>query len=194
GGFSVGGGHHSSDGILPFNNQYRNGTLSSAINLTGGARGDAKIAARYTAAEFHYPTDFAGQPVDSNSYRTQHRLTVGLDAGRNLTGNMQARLLAGSNDVSDLTDDIAVPFGSTTPQHSAFKSRDYRRNVEARLAFFVPSNATITIGGTYEKERETNATGSGDAGAPTPQTDALKASRYNAASYFEILCAPFYFF
>src|SRR5438105_6831230 len=29
GGFSVGGAHHSTDGILPFNNQYKNGTLSS---------------------------------------------------------------------------------------------------------------------------------------------------------------------
>jgi len=190
-GFSVGGAHHSTDGVLPFNNEYRNGTLSSSISLAHSSIGDARLSARYTAAEFHFPTDFNGQPVDSNSYRTQHRLTVGLDAGRNLTGNMQARLLAGSNDVSDLTDDIAVPFGSTTPQHSAFKSRDYRRNVEARLAFFVPSNATITIGGTYEKEHETNATGSGDVGAPTTQTDAFKASRYNAAYYSEILGAPF---
>ncbi|HYU52124.1 MAG TPA: TonB-dependent receptor plug domain-containing protein, partial [Gemmatimonadaceae bacterium] len=95
GAFSVGAGHHSSDGILPFNNQYRNGTLSTALTLARGAGGHAKIAARYTAAEFHYPTDFTGQPVDSNSYRVQHRLTVGLDASRNINANLQAKLLAG---------------------------------------------------------------------------------------------------
>src|SRR5882762_7641523 len=33
GGFSVGAAHHSTDGVLPFNNQYRNGTLSSALTL-----------------------------------------------------------------------------------------------------------------------------------------------------------------
>jgi len=113
-----------------------------------------------------------------------------LDAGRNLSANIQARVLAGSNDVSDLTEDIAVPFGSTTPQHSAFKSRDYRRNVEGRLAFFLPSNATVTLGGAYEKEHEKNATGSGKVGSPTTQTDAFSASRRNAAYYTEILGAP----
>ena len=190
GGFSLGGAHHSTDGILPFNNQYKNGTLSSSLSLAHSDVGDARLSARYTAAEFHYPTDFTGQPVDSNSYRTQHRLSVGLDAGRNLSANIQARVLAGSNDVSDLTEDIAMPFGSTTPQHSAFKSRDYRRDVEGRVAFFLPSNATVTLGGAYEKERENNATGSGDVGSPTTQTDAFSASRHSVAYYTEILGAP----
>jgi len=190
GAFSVGGAHHSTDGILPFNNEYKNGTLSSSVSLAHGALGDARLSARYTEAEFHYPTDFTGAPVDSNSYRTQHRLTVGLDAGRNLTDNVQARVLAGSNDVSDLTEDIATPFGSTTPQHSAFKSKDYRRNVEGRLAFFLPSKATVTVGGAYEKEHENSATGSGNVGRPTTQTDSFDASRHNVAYYTELLGAP----
>jgi vitamin B12 transporter len=187
GGFSVGAARHTTDGIIPFNNQYKNGTLSSALTLAQSPAGDARISARYTAAEFHYPTDFTGQPVDSNSYRTQHRLTVGLDAGRNLNANVQARLLAGSNDVSDLTEDIAVPFGSSTPEHSAFRSRGYRRNVEGRVAFFLPSDATITVGGTYERERENSSNGSGAVGGPTSQTDSFDATRHNVAYYSEVL-------
>ena len=187
GGFSVGAAHHSTAGIIPFNNEYQNGTLSTALTLAQGATGDARISARYTAAEFHYPTDFTGQPVDSNSYRVQHRLTVGLDAGRNINANVEARLLAGTNDVSDLTEDIAVPFGATAPQHSAFRSRGYRRNVEGRLAFSLPSDATITVGGTYEKEHENSSNGSGDVGAPTSQTDSFDASRHNIAYYSELL-------
>jgi vitamin B12 transporter len=187
GAFSLGAGHHSSDGILPFNNQYRNGTLSSALTLARGAGGEAKIAARYTAAEFHYPTDFTGQPVDSNSYRVQHRLTVGLDASRNINANIQARLLAGNNDVSDLSEDIAVPFGSSTPQHSAFRSRGYRRNIEGRLAFFLPSDATLSLGATFEKEHENSSNASGAVGAPTTETDSFDASRHNVAYYSELL-------
>ena len=187
GGFSVGAAHHSTDGIIPFNNEYQNGTLSTALTLAQGAAGDARISARYTAAEFHYPTDFTGQPVDSNSYRVQHRLTVGLDAGRNINANVQARLLAGTNDVSDLTEDIAVPFGATAPQHSASRSRGYRRNVEGRLAFSLPSDATVTVGGAYEKEHENSSNGSGDVGAPTSQTDYFDASRHNIAYYSELL-------
>src|SRR3984893_4648610 len=92
GGFSVGAAPHSPDGLIPFNHEYRNCTLSSALTLAQRASGDARVSARYTTAEFHFPTDFTGQPVDTNSYRVQHRLTVGLDAGRNLAPNVQARL------------------------------------------------------------------------------------------------------
>jgi len=187
GGFSIGGAHHSTDGIIPFNNQYRNGTLSTSLSLAQSPAGDARVAARYTTAEFHYPTDFTGQPVDSNSYRVQHRMTIGLDAGRNITPNVQARLLAGNNDVWDLTEDIAVPFGGTTQQHSASRSRGYRRNVEGRLAFSLPSSSTVTIGGTYEKEHENSSNASGDVGAPTNETDSFDASRHNIAYYSELL-------
>jgi vitamin B12 transporter len=187
GGFSLGAAQHSTDGILPFNNEYKNGTLSTALTFGEGVAGDAKISARYTAAEFHYPTDFAGQPVDSNSYRTQHRLTVGLDAGRNLTSSIQVRFLAGSNDVSDLTEDIAIPFGGTTPQHSAFRSRGFRRSAEGRIAFFLPTDATLTVGTTYEREHENSSNGSGPVGGPETQTDSFDASRHTFAYYSELL-------
>ncbi len=187
GAFSFGAASHSTDGILPFNNQYENGTLSSLIRLSQGVKGDATVAARYTAAEFHYPTDFAGQPVDSNAYRVQHRLTVSLDAGRNFGSGAQARFLAGSNDVSDLTEDIAVPFGGTSPQHSAFRSRGYRRSAEGRVTFFIPAGATLTAGAAYEMEHETSSNVTGDVGGPSTPTDSFDASRRNGAYYSELL-------
>jgi vitamin B12 transporter len=189
GGFTVAGAQHSSDGILPFNNEYRNGTLSSSINLAKSATGDAVVSARYTSAEFHYPTDFTGAPVDTNSYRVQHRLTVGLNAGRNLSPNVQARLLAGSNDVIDLTEDIATPFDAPAPQHSAFRSRGYRRSVEGRLAFFLPAQTTLTVGTAYERESEHSSNGAGDVGGPTTETDSFDANRYGIAYYTELLGA-----
>lgn len=185
--FAAGAGHHSTDGIIPFNNEYRNGTLSSAISLRPGATGDARLSARYTTAEFHYPTDFAGFPVDSNSYRVQHRLTVGLDAGRNLGPNAQARFLAGTNDVNDLSEDIAVPFGSTAPEHTAFRSRGYRRSVEGRIAFFLPAQTTVTLGSAFEREHENSSGSAGPVGGPMRQTGSFDASRHSVAYYSEIL-------
>jgi vitamin B12 transporter len=187
GGYSFGAAQHSTDGILPFNNEYRNGTLSSALTLANSPAGDAGVSARYTTAEFHYPTDFAGQPVDSNSYRVQHRLTVGLNAGRNLTPTIQARVLAGTNDVSDLTEDIAIPFGGTAPEHSASRSRGYRRSAEGRIAFFLPTDATITLGTAYEREHEHSSNESGAVGGPAVQTDSFDATRHNVAYYSELL-------
>jgi len=187
GGFSAGAAQRSTDGILPFNNEYRNGTLSTSLALGESATGDARISARYTAAEFHYPTDFTGMPVDSNSYRTQHRLTVGLDAGRNLASNVQVRFLAGSNDVSDLTEDIGIPFGGTTPEKSAFRSRGYRRSAESRVAFFLPTDATLTVGSVYEREHENSSNESGAVGGQATQTDSFDASRHTVAYYSELL-------
>jgi vitamin B12 transporter len=187
GAYSLGAAQHSTDGILSFNNKYRNGTLSSALTVVDGAAGDARISARYTAAEFHYPTDFTGQPVDSNSYRTQHRLTVGFNGGRNLTSNIQARILAGSNDVTDLTEDIAIPFDGPAPAHSASRSRGYRRSGEGRVAFFLPTDAALTVGLAYEQEHENSSNGTGPVGGPTVQTDAFDASRHNVAYYSELL-------
>ena len=184
---NFGAGSHSSDGILPFNNQYHNGTLSASLALPRSAVGDARISARYTAAEFHYPTDFTGAPVDTNSYRVQHRLTVGLDAARNLNANLQARILAGTNDVSDLSEDIAVPFGSTTPQHSASRSRGFRRNVEGRLAVFLPARSTLTLGAVYEREHENSGNGAGPVGGADSQTDSFDASRRDIGYYSELL-------
>jgi vitamin B12 transporter len=187
GAFSAGAAQHSTDGVIPFNNEYRNGTLSSSLGVGNAASGDARLSARYTTAEFHYPTDFTGAPVDTNSYRVQHRLTVGFDAGRALGANAQARLLAGNNDVSDLSEDIATPFNATSPQHSASLSRGYRRNVEGRVAFFLPAQSTLTIGAAYEREHEHSSNASGDVGAPTMETDSFDASRHNLAYYTELL-------
>jgi vitamin B12 transporter len=78
--YSVGGGTRRTDGVFSFNNQYYNGTLSALAGFNRSPGSDALLSARYTAAEFHYPTDFTGAPVDSNAYRLQHRLTAGLDA------------------------------------------------------------------------------------------------------------------
>ena len=190
GGFTLGAAHHSTDGILPFNNEYVNGTLSSSANVGRPDIGDLKVSARYTTAEFHYPTDFVGQPVDSNSYRVQHRLTVGLDAGHNFSTAVQAHLLAGSNDVIDLTEDIAVPFGSTGQEHSAFRSRGYRRNVEGRVALFLPAASTLTLGATYEKEHENTESGAGPVGPPLTFQGTFDASRHNVAYYSELLGNP----
>jgi len=188
--YSLGAGQHSTDGVLPFNNDYRNGTLSTSLGVTNSDVGDVRVSARYTTAEFHYPTDFTGQPVDTNSYRVQHRLTVGLDAKRSLGSRAQARFLAGSNDVYDLTEDIALPFGSTAQQHSASRSRGYRRNLEGRVAFFLPAGSALTLGTVYEREHENSANAAGGVGEPTTETDSFDATRHNIGYYAELLGNP----
>ena len=185
--YSLAGAEHKSDGILKFNNQYYNGTLSGSMAFAPRATTDARISARYTNAEFHYPTDYTGAPVDSNSYRVQHRLTVGLNAGTAITPAIHGRILAGTNELSDLTEDIAVPFGAKSPLHSTAMSRGYRRNGEARLEFVLPASATLSVGGEYVREREYSTDAEGAVGSAAIPISRFAAERSIRAAYAELL-------
>jgi len=185
--YSLAGAQHRTDGILSFNNQYSNGTLSGSLALGQGSSNDLRVSARYTNAEFHYPTDYTGAPVDSNSYRVQHRLTVGLDAGRQITKAVRVGVLAGTNEVSDLTEDIAIPFGASSRLHSADLSRAYRRSVEGRLTFTLPIPARVNVGGEYVRERERSSSSTGPVGGQALPDSRFAAHRVNRAAYAELL-------
>jgi vitamin B12 transporter len=184
--FSIGAAEHRTDGIIPFNNQYYNGTLSGSAGLTPSKGNDAVVSARYTTAEFHYPTDFTGAPVDSNSYRVQHRLTAGFDGTAKLGDSISGKLLLGSNEVSDLTEDIAVPFGETAPVHSADLSKNYRHSAEGRLLFTSSPSATLNVGAEYLTERERSTSSSGPVGGRTIPSSSFAADRINKAAYAEL--------
>jgi vitamin B12 transporter len=186
-GYSLDGAGHRTDGILNFNNEYSNGTLSGSVSAAPRPGTDARLTARYSNAEFHYPTDYTGAPVDSNSYRVQHRLTVGLDAGTQITPAIRAQIVAGTNELSDLTEDIAVPFGASAQLHSAAMSRGHRRSTEGRLRFALPAATTLSLGGEYVRERETSTNSEGAVGSPTSPVSRFAAERSDRAAYAELL-------
>jgi vitamin B12 transporter len=189
--YSLAGAAHKTDGLYNFNNQYSNGTLSGSLALSPRPTTTARLNARYTNAEFHYPTDFTGAPVDTNSYRVQHRLTVGLDAAAELSPSAGVRFLAGTNEVSDLTEDIAVPFDATDRQHSADKSRAHRRTAEARLALGGSGETgRLNIGAEYVWEGERNTGARGPVGASTSPTLQFDANRQTRGVYAELLGSP----
>ncbi|HEX2722336.1 MAG TPA: TonB-dependent receptor [Gemmatimonadaceae bacterium] len=190
--YSVGGGAHTTDGILSFNNDYYNGTLSGSAGVTPRDGSDALLTARYTAAEFHYPTDYTGAPVDSDSYRVQHRLTVGLDATTRLARGLKARLLLGTNDVSDLTEDadrVIAPGGAGSTRRFASRARNKRRTAEGGVVIDVAPSSTLNIGLEYLNERERSSDEAGPVGAQGTPTSTFSAERHNTALYSELIGA-----
>jgi vitamin B12 transporter len=187
--YSIGGGTRRTDGMIPFNNNYYNGTLSASAGVASRAGTDLLATARYTTAEFHYPTDFTGAPVDSNAYRVQHRLTVGINANSKLSKSVTAQVKAGTNEVSDLTEDIAAGFttdGEPPLVHSALRSRNKRRSAEANLAFSMPESSTLTVGAEYVHESERSTSSQGDVGEPALPISTFDARRHNTAIYSEL--------
>ena len=187
--YSAAGSARRTDGIYTFNNQYYNGTLSASAGLSPRSGADVLLSTRYTAAEFHYPTDYTGAPVDSNAYRVQHRLTVGLAARTRISRTITGKLLAGANEVSDLTEDIAVPFGSSEPQLSALLSRHKRRSIEAGAAAELPFSATLNVGVEYVDERERSVNEDGPVGGPSIPGPSFSASRTIQSLYGELIGA-----
>src|SRR5947209_19360522 len=53
-GYSVGVSRFSSDGLYPFNNQYRNEVVSGRVRLRPDARTDAALSLRYGDALYHF--------------------------------------------------------------------------------------------------------------------------------------------
>lgn len=188
--YSVGGGARRTDGIFSFNNNYYNGTLSGSAGLVPREGSDLLVTARYTNAEFHYPTDYTGAPIDSNSYRVQHRLTVGIDGKSELSEAVTARVKAGTNEVSDLTEDIFLPFspeGTPPLRHSALLSRNKRRSVDGGLVFKLPHSSTFNAGAEYEVESERSTNSEGPLGGKPAPTSRFSADRDNIAFYSEIV-------
>ncbi len=185
--FSLGGGFHSTDGIHPFNNEYRNGTLSGSVTVPVQNVANLRLVTRYTSAEYHYPTDYTGAPVDSNSYRVQHRLIASIQADREINSRVRASLSAGGNDVRDLTEEIQVPFGSASRLNMASRSVVFRRFGDARVTMDLPRSANLTFGAAYQREREAAANLDRPIGGTWKESASFSAARTNAAFYTELL-------
>jgi vitamin B12 transporter len=186
--YSLAAARHSTDGILPFNNQYRNGTVSAAFGFSPAAATTLNLSTRYGTARFHYPTDFQGFVEDSNSFRDQRRLTVGLDAVHRLSGALELRAFAGANGVTDITEDVDPPpqwESGTDDIHSRFRSRTERRNAELRASWRLPVPAVLTAGIEYVREAERNASSEAPAGTTLITTSSFAGRRDTRVGFAE---------
>ena len=146
-------GGNTTDGILDFNNEYRQTTASGRVHGTLDANTDATLAIRYNDSEFHYPTDGSGNVVDRNAFSFGDALTVNIDAGRRWTDAIETRLFVnvweadrGTDDQPDSPADSLGFFG--------FKSLTDTRRVTAggRAVWRTPAGTALTAG--YEEERQ----------------------------------------
>ena len=153
---SLGGGSHHTDGLASFNNAYTNGTLSAEGSVHPAAGSSIRATSRYTGATYHFPTDYAGNVTDTNSYTREHRVIVGVDASQAIGSTLTLRLLGGDMEVHGLSEDRQSSFGGAAGMY--MKSRDVsygaRRTAEARAELSLPGTTRITIGVPYEHDSE----------------------------------------
>ena len=173
--YSADASRFATDGTYRFNSDYGNTAVSGSVRGLPDAQTDASITARYTDSRFHFPTDFAGVPSDSNQSSAEEMLTLSADVGRRLGSRADVRLTAGVNrtvgEFDDRPDNAADTLGFGFA--SRRDSRAQRGNLDARINGTLSPELTVTGGVQVEREteRQSGETTSNFGGiATTPDT------------------------
>jgi vitamin B12 transporter len=174
------------DGILAFNNRYRNTAAGGTLRFTPDERTDARLALRWRDGVFHFPTDGNGNVVDRNAFREERRFLASLDAGRRFGERIEGRLLLGYNDARLTNDDAQDDAGDTQGFYAFFSRTAVRRaSADARVNVHLPSAVVLTGGAELVSERERTESASQSEFGPfvTPRET---ADRLNRALYGQL--------
>jgi vitamin B12 transporter len=184
-GYSVGASARETDGVLPFNNGFRNRAASGRLTFAP-AGGIVDLTARRSDATFHFPTDGSGAVVDSNAFRRDHRTVLGLDAVRHVTSRVDVRLLGAASRLDGgSTNDPDSP-GDTTGFYSRDNARIGRRSADLRADAHFSDRATLSLGGVVEREQARSNSTSRFQRFPASSTT-FSAHRTNTSIYAQVI-------
>ena len=102
-GFSV--SETRTDGILDFNNEFRNRVLSGVVRFSPDERSLISVSTRLGRRDFHYPTDGSGNVVDRNALNFANDFTYALSLARRVTDRVRIELAVSSHEGENGTDD-----------------------------------------------------------------------------------------
>ncbi len=178
--------HHATDGILAYNNAYRNDGVTGSLALGGTGRSDLRITSRYNGSSYRYPTGSSGALEDRNAERAEHRLLVGLDAGRRWTDRVETRLALAAATLQPRTSDGADDAGDTLGYYGYFaRGTVTRRSADLRANLAAGRAGTVTFGGEYAREAECSHSLSQSEYGDSP--DSFHARRETRALYTQWL-------
>ncbi|MFL5608431.1 MAG: TonB-dependent receptor plug domain-containing protein [Gemmatimonadaceae bacterium] len=182
--YSVGGGHHVTDGFQAFNSRNVNDVGSALVGAQHGAA-DARLALRVTDVAFHYPTDGSGQVVDSNAVHREDRVALGVDAGYRFTPSAEVRLALASNSAHGVSDNQPDSPGDVNGYYFTTAERSHRRSGDLRLQLTLPAASQLTLGGQVERSWQESGTTSNFGDTPP-----YSHVRRTTGGYAQLLVTP----
>jgi vitamin B12 transporter len=152
--YSFGAERFAADGVLPFNNQYERSSGSARLRVAPDSRAALDLSLHYGDATYHYPTDDAGNPVDSNTLRFERGPAWTADLEYALSERVTVRFTYGAHDVRQGIDDRADGPADTIGFYG-FESRERvrRTSVGTRVDWRLPRNSVVTLGSELERQR-----------------------------------------
>jgi vitamin B12 transporter len=142
----------SSDGLYPYNNNYRNSVVSAGLKLTPDARSDVSLTYRYGDAIYHIPTDGGGAPVDSNQRAAERGPVLSLSATQMFGGHWEGRVGGALHEARLFYNDEPDSPG----EDGTFWSKDWVRRASANglLTWRQGEKVAVTAGIEHEQERQ----------------------------------------
>ena len=181
--YSVAAARHRTDGFQPFNSEFEQSVASARVGAERGAL-DASLSARFVDRTLHFPTNGAGEVVDSNAVRRDDRLALGLDAGWRVAPRVSLRAALAAFDMHGVSDDQPDSPGDLG-YVATTNDRSHRRSADLRLELALPAQSRLTLGAQVERkwqEQETRSNFGDD--FPPP------ATRRSTGGYAQLLLEP----
>ncbi len=179
GGVTLGLAHHAGDGILAFNNAYRNDVATVRGDATLGSV-HSVLTMRHSENAFEYPTDGAGQVVDRNANRGERRFSTSAELSRSFGPRVEGIVTLSSLELHGRTSDPSDGVGDTLG-FFAYRSAGAvrRRGADARVVVRPGASQAISLGVELAAERQRSA----DSSNYDVSLNRFGASRITRAAY-----------
>lgn len=180
--YALVGSHHATNGMSAFNNAFTTDVLSGALRLSPDVRTVVQFAGRWSAASFHYPTDYTGAISDRNAEQADHRFTISADVGRQASRRVELRALLTSNEFLPRSNDGPDTPADTLGFYGFFsRSTRTRRAADVRANVRLAARSTLTVGAEFARDRERSTSVSLSEFGPS--AGSFDAARYNKGLY-----------
>ena len=178
-GYSARVSRFSSDGLYSYNNQYRNSVVTARVRAQPDARTALNLSYRYGDDLYHFPTNGAGVPVDSNQRAAERGPLFSVSADRTIGAHLNARISTGLKESRLFFNDEPDSPG----EDGTFWSHDWvrRASSSALLTWSSRADLAITGGVEYEDERQRGTSDFSASFGDFP--DSIRVRRHNTG-YF----------
>jgi len=164
-----------SDGLYSYNNEYRNSLGNAGLRFVPDLRSELDLSYRYGDAIYHFPTDFAGLPADSNQRTAERGPLFSLSARRAFTRQWEARIGGALHETRFFYNNEPDSPG----EDGTSRSENWVRRAGANALLSWRADAiTVTAGVEYEDERQRGTSEYSDSTGtyPDPPVDVQRSS------------------